>query len=137
MEQASACFPLNRTKTRCPGDPCWEKRPRPTEECGSSKLHEGGHFCTAENDQCHNVWWWGEGWKMNKARKFINSAIAQYMEDTGEVFMDKEITQKTEELLEWGIEKLEKSMVNMEWLEDLQNTIDEFQARMANNLICL
>ncbi len=36
---------------------------------------------------------------MNKARKFINSAMAQYMADIGGVFIDnKEITQKRREL---------------------------------------
>ncbi|XP_050964015.1 uncharacterized protein LOC127164237 isoform X3 [Labeo rohita] len=45
------------------------------------------------------VWQWGEGPKMNKARKFINSAMAKYMADTGGVFIDnKEITQKRGEL---------------------------------------
>ncbi|XP_026144986.1 uncharacterized protein LOC113119608 [Carassius auratus] len=39
-----------------------------------------------------------------------------------------------QESLEWEIEKVEKSMVSMEWLEDLQKIIDEFQANMANNV---
>ncbi len=29
---------------------------------------------------------------------------------------------------------MEKSMVSMEWLEDLQKTFDEFQANMAYNV---
>lgn len=45
---------------------------------------------------------WGEDPKMNKARRFINSAMAQYMADTGGVFIDnKEITQKRSELFRW------------------------------------
>ncbi|XP_052441146.1 uncharacterized protein LOC127979604 [Carassius gibelio] len=39
-----------------------------------------------------------------------------------------------QESLEWEIEKVEKSMFSMEWLEDLQKIIDEFQANMANNV---
>ncbi|XP_026086486.1 uncharacterized protein LOC113061533 isoform X1 [Carassius auratus] len=39
-----------------------------------------------------------------------------------------------QESLEWEIEKVEKSMVNMEWLEDLQKIVDEFQANMAFNV---
>ncbi|KAK2887212.1 hypothetical protein Q8A67_015440 [Cirrhinus molitorella] len=39
-----------------------------------------------------------------------------------------------QESLEWEIEKVEKSMVSMEWLQDFQKTIDEFQANMANNV---
>ncbi len=40
----------------------------------------------------------------------------------------------TEESLQWEIEKVEKSMVSMEWLEALQQTVDEFQAIMAYNV---
>lgn len=32
--------------------------------------------------------WWEEGRKMNKARRFINSAMAKSMTDTGGVFLD-------------------------------------------------
>uniref|UniRef100_A0A9J7YY87 Uncharacterized protein n=2 Tax=Cyprinus carpio carpio TaxID=630221 RepID=A0A9J7YY87_CYPCA len=39
-----------------------------------------------------------------------------------------------QESLEWEIEKVEKSMVSMEWLEDLQKIVDEFQANMAYNV---
>ncbi|RXN20229.1 protein FAM186A-like isoform X1 [Labeo rohita] len=39
-----------------------------------------------------------------------------------------------QESLEWEIGKVEKSMVNMEWLDDFQTYIDEFQASMTNKV---
>lgn len=71
------------------------------------------------------VWRWGEGPKMNKARKFINSAMAHYMADTGGVFIDnKEITQKRSELFRWdGVHLSDKG--NYIFLKNLANAISK------------
>ncbi|RXN32640.1 sterile alpha motif domain-containing 3-like protein [Labeo rohita] len=53
------------------------------------------------------VWRWGDGRKSNKARKFINSAMAQYTADNGGVFIDnKEIKHERGELFRISINLL-------------------------------
>ncbi|RXN11627.1 hypothetical protein ROHU_010525 [Labeo rohita] len=52
------------------------------------------------------VWRWGDGRKLNKARKFVDSAMAQFMADTGGVFIDnKEIKHERGELFSAYMDK--------------------------------
>ncbi len=45
-----------------------------------SLLNHSGAPLIFNGQRC--VWRWGEGHKMNKARKFINSIMAQYINET-------------------------------------------------------
>lgn len=96
-------------ETRCPDTACWGKWPGIAGVWISGPLSRRTFQHSEKIPMPHwfilaslgDVWQWGEGRKMNKARKFINSAMATYTAETGGVFIShKDIT--------WGRRTVQK-----------------------------